>query len=403
VEKRADTFVVLPVIRRYVLDPIRFPKDIRESTVGIACAFLKEHNASEGEGNYLAHTNARSLEEANLQGILLETTTADPDIIKALLILSNHQQKTRPRLDVSKHALKLSKTCENQKWYAEALYCYGQNLRSICCYEEAMEQLHLARQAFLHVSESKQAADALFWIAFTSTYITGQSNIHDMEDALAESQSLAYPAGIVNCQLNLSSLSDAQSIPTFTSLHQFCILNNLPIQQQDCTRSITYTYLNLGRFDKAKEWGLIALEEAKQMNVQPQTSDALQIVGSICISLGDYHQAVEYLMEGIQSSKTYGSPLLIARTLFHLGRAWMKKGQKEDAQGAFLETFKYCEMLQEAWEGPATQRACRFYLDKLENPSREPDSEEMDALWRLDVENDYESAGTPIELDVEDT
>ncbi|KAF9062405.1 hypothetical protein BDP27DRAFT_1368867 [Rhodocollybia butyracea] len=113
------------------------------------------------------------------------------------------------------------------------------------------------------------------------------------------------------------------------------------------------------------------------------------MVGMVFISLCDYDKAVESLMEGLESSKTYGRPLGIVRILFHLGRAWMKKGQKEDAKGAFMETLKYCEMLQGAWERPRTQRACKFYLDKLENSSREPNSEEWWDLVKLGVREDY--------------
>ncbi|KAF9026438.1 hypothetical protein BDP27DRAFT_1351116 [Rhodocollybia butyracea] len=332
--KRADTYVLLPVIRRYVLHPDRFP---------MACAFLKEHNASVGTSNYLAHKDARSLEEANLQGLLLETTAPDPDILEALLILSEHQVETRPRLE-------LSKKLEDQK-----------TLDGLDQLEAAIKQFHLAREAFLQVSEPKRAADALYWAGDTS----------DVQKALAEFQSLDDPAGIAKCQMSslLASQWDAQSIPTLAHTREF----------SDCTYSLTNTCINLGRFDEAKKWGLIALDAYRQINIS--------------IFLGDYDKAVEYLMEGLESSKAYGSPINIVRILFQLGRVWMKKGKKEDAKGAFTETLKYCEMLQGSWERPEFQRACRFYLDKLENPSRESNPEEQWALKALGAKEDYEMAG----------
>ncbi|KAF9071506.1 hypothetical protein BDP27DRAFT_1322235 [Rhodocollybia butyracea] len=390
VEKRADTYVVLPVIRRYVLDPNRFPKHIRESTVQMACAFLKEHNASVGTSNYLAHKDARSLEEANLQGILLETTAADPDIIEALLILSEHQVETRPRLEVVQHALELSKESEDQKWYAEALYWNGRNLRGLDQYEEAIKQFHLAREAFLQVLESKCAADALYWAGYSSSS-TSNPNYGDVPKALAEFQSLGDTAGIAKCQIELVSQWDVQSILSLTATREFCISNNLLLEQFNCTWYLTQTCVNLGRFDEAKQWGLTALCEARQIG--DETSDTSKLVGQIFIFLGDYDKAVEYLMKGLETSKAYGSPIGIVRILFQLGRAWMKKGREEDAQGAFTETLKYCELLQGSWECPRFQRACRFYLDKLENPSREPTSQERDDLEVLGAKEDYETAG----------
>ncbi|KAF9065646.1 hypothetical protein BDP27DRAFT_1424624 [Rhodocollybia butyracea] len=367
VEKRADRYVVLPVIRRYVLDPERFPEIVRELTVKMACAYLKEHNASVGASNYLAHKNARFLEEANLQGILLEATAPDSDIIKALLVLSEHQCQTRPRLEVSQHALGLSKKSQDQNLYAKALYWNGQNLVGLDQFEEAIKQFHLARATFLQVSELKRAADALYQ-AGKSSVSTSSPNRQDVQKALAEFQYLADPAGIAKCQIVLASQWDALSILTLTTTQEFCISNNLLLQQINCTKSLTKTCINLGRFDEAKQWG-------------------------------GYDKAAEYLLEGLEASKAYGSPLEIARILFQLGRAWMKKGQKEDARGAFTETLKYCEMLQGSWEGPRSQRACRFYLDKLENPSREPNFQEREDLEYLGaIEEDYETACT-VELD----
>ncbi|KAF9065638.1 hypothetical protein BDP27DRAFT_1450112 [Rhodocollybia butyracea] len=367
VEKRADTFVVLP-----------------------------EHNASVGESNYLAHKNARSLEEANLQEILLETTAPASDTIEALLILSEHQCKTRPRLEVVQHALELSKKSEDQKLYAEALYWNGQNLVGLDQYEVAIKQLHLAREVFQHVSEWKRAADSLYWIGKISHFTPGPKDHQSLQDALAEFQSLADPAGIALCQIRLASQWDAQSISTLTTTWKFCISNNLPLQQAECAWWLTRTCMNLGRFDEAKQWGVTALDEARQ--ISRSVDDALNLLGKICISLRDYDKAVEYLMEGLESSKAYGRPLSIARILFQLGRVWMKKGQKDDAREAFMETLKFCEMLQGAKEGPRFQRACGFYFDQLENPSREPNSEERWDLRKLGAKEDYETAVKVTEL-----
>ncbi|KAF9065645.1 hypothetical protein BDP27DRAFT_45443 [Rhodocollybia butyracea] len=241
VEKRAENYVVLPVIRRYVLDPKRFPEIIRESTVQMACTFLKEHNASIGESNYLAHNNARSLEEANIQGILLETTTPDPDIVEALLILAEHQYKTRPRMEVAQHALELSKKSQDQKLYAEALYWNGRNLISLDQYEEALKQFCLAREIFLHISERKRAADALYWLGKVFGFSPGHPEKESFSDALAEFQSLAHPAGIAKCQIVLASQWDAQSISTLTTIWEFCISNNLLLEKVDCAWWLTQT------------------------------------------------------------------------------------------------------------------------------------------------------------------
>ncbi|KAF9065348.1 hypothetical protein BDP27DRAFT_1366476 [Rhodocollybia butyracea] len=386
VEKRADTFAVLPVIRSYVLDPKRFPADVRISAIQIACVFLKEHNGSLGESTYVTHKHARSFEETNLQGILLETTIPDPDIIRALLILSEHQSGTRPRMEVAQHALQLSHMTKDHKLHAEALYWNGRNLLGSDCYEDAMEQLRLAREAFLRASELKHAADTLCWIGYLPIFTEGQQNTVNLKNALEEFQSLIDPGGIARCQMWLVNEWDSQSLQTLTDIREYCISHNLLLQQAQCAQRLSGTYDNIGRFEEAKKWGLIALAEWKQLYGWSRYTFGM--LGKICISLGEYDKAVEYLMKQLEESKAYGSALEIARTLFLLGRAWMKKGHKEDARGAFTETLKYNEMFQGAWDTSATQRASTFYLARLENNSREPNMEEQEALEMLCLEGD---------------
>ncbi|KAF9070028.1 hypothetical protein BDP27DRAFT_1420463 [Rhodocollybia butyracea] len=253
-------------------------------------------------------------------------------------------------MEVAQHTVELIKKSQDQKLYAEALYWNAYNLMGIDQYDAAIEQFLLAQKAFLQVSGWNCAADALFWIGYIPVYTVYGLNNQDIKDALAEFQSLPDPAGMVMCQVALAHEWDAQSIQTLTSTWEFCISHNLPREQAGCTQCLARVCINFGRFEEAKKWGLIALEETKQSNIW--TFHVLNIIGnhgSALISLGDYDQAVEYLMKGLESNKAYGRPLGIIWILFPLGRAWMKKGQKEDARGAFMETLKYGEMLQGAW------------------------------------------------------
>ncbi|KAF9069017.1 hypothetical protein BDP27DRAFT_1522758 [Rhodocollybia butyracea] len=365
VEKREGTFVVLPVVRSYILDPKRFPKNIRESIIDNACMFLKEHNASPGETSYLTHLRARSLEETNLQRILLETTLPDPKIIDALLILSGHQQCTRPRMEVVQHALELSKKAKDQKLYTEALYWNGRNLLGIDHFEEVMEQFRLARKIFFYASEPKGAAKALYWIGSVPGYITGELNRNDLENAAEEFQSLSDPRGIAICQTRLAYIWGSQPVPALVEIREFCISNDLLLEQAECMTHLSWAYKYSGKLKEAKKWALTSLEEWKR--VDGQAHGTLATLGEICISLGDYDEAVEYLKENLKEKKAYGSLFDIAGTLFQLGRVWMKKGRNEDARAAFAETLRYHEMFKGSWKTPAIQKACTFYFDKLED------------------------------------
>ncbi|KAE9390946.1 hypothetical protein BT96DRAFT_1024303 [Gymnopus androsaceus JB14] len=390
VEKRGNTFFVLPVIRSYVLNPVRFPEDVRTSIVQIACIFLKQHSASLGESSYMEHKLARSLEEMNLQATLLETTNPDPQVIQALLILSEHQCATRPRTEVVKHAVKLSKGAEDQKLYAESLHWYGRILYALDHYDKAMEQYQLSRELFFRASERKRAADVLYWIgrlegyaSTTSTTSTGYS--YRLEDALAEFKSIGdCPEGIARCQTTLAYTTT--NIQDCTENLEFCITNNLTLEKAECTLTLAKLYQRLKRYDEALKWGASALEEWKQICGWSQ--GALRMLGKASTSQGKYDKAMEYMIQALEEYRNFGSPLYIGATLLELGRIWMKKGSKEDARGAFMEAVKYYEMIQGSRYSPVVRVVCTFYLDKLENPSRKPSIAEAQALEKVWLKED---------------
>jgi tetratricopeptide (TPR) repeat protein len=278
--------------------------------------------------------------------------------------------------------LELSKLSQDHRLYAASLYHYGLSLCALGQYEEALKQLRLAREAFLHASEPNHAAYVLYHIGRTPLATVGyisESDSRNLSDALAEFQSLADPKGIALCQMALSMKANAQSLETIIATRESCISNNLPIEQASCTQHLTELCGNLGRLDEAVQWGLIALEESRLINDQMHGA-ILWILGSVWISLGDYDKAVDCLMEGIKISKAYGGPLGTARILFQLGRVWMKKGHGEDAREAFTETLMYHEMFKGSWKTPAIQTTCAFYFEILEGVCREPNTEEQKAF-----------------------
>ncbi|KAJ7587430.1 hypothetical protein C8J56DRAFT_786600 [Mycena floridula] len=91
-EHSTVTYFVLPVIRSHLLDRNHLPSTVQHSMVEAACRFLQTHNTIQpGEPSYKKDMEACSIEEINLQSILLDTTSSEPHFIQALLTLAWHQ------------------------------------------------------------------------------------------------------------------------------------------------------------------------------------------------------------------------------------------------------------------------------------------------------------------------
>ncbi|KAG6882751.1 hypothetical protein C0993_009288, partial [Termitomyces sp. T159_Od127] len=125
IEERGSTYFVLPVIQRYILHPSHFNSEVYTSMIKTACAFLKHHEADFSDPLYKEHVAALSQEESNLETILLQVTTSDPDVIRdGLLLLAHYQRNNRPRIDIIEHALKLVQNLNDKLLHGDILNCY---------------------------------------------------------------------------------------------------------------------------------------------------------------------------------------------------------------------------------------------------------------------------------------
>ncbi|KAJ7592282.1 hypothetical protein C8J56DRAFT_522355 [Mycena floridula] len=207
-EHSTATYFVLPVIRSHVLEPQHLLSTVQDSMVDAACRFLEHYKSDVGEPKYKYDMAARSIEEINLQSILLDTKSSEPHFIQALLTLAWHQYRIRPRKEVIQHAVKLMSNVTGQKLIGDVFNCYAAILQDLNHWKESLDQRNLARQTYLDASEPQLAALALLNVAHVSTLFDSQTNeIPLIEQAKLELETLQSPKNNQHKQHFLSSLS----------------------------------------------------------------------------------------------------------------------------------------------------------------------------------------------------
>ncbi|KAJ7596139.1 hypothetical protein C8J56DRAFT_396115 [Mycena floridula] len=397
-EHSTATYFVLPVIRSHVLDPQHLPNSVQNSMTEAACNFLKHHNSiNPGQRTYKDDMTARSIEEINLQSILLDTTSSEPHFIQALLTLAWHQYRIRPRTEVIRHAVKLASNVTGQKLIGDVFHCYAGILRDLNHWKESLDQFNLARQAYLDASEPRLAALTLLEVAYVSTLIDSEINeIPLIEQAKLELEALHSPKenlidneDLASCLRDLGMAYSRQgnhfeAIQNLTHAHELC--PELSFDGAECAENLARSHHRLKQHNEAEKWGLLALKEWKEMG-RSDVNYVLWILGIIYISKGQYDQAVKYLTEGLDIAKARNDEGNVANILLELGRVHMKKGETNDAQTFFTEALLHFGPLQR--ENPMV--VCRFYLEKLEDSSRLPTKEECNALRKTWHDEDIPS------------
>ncbi|KAJ7573105.1 hypothetical protein C8J56DRAFT_526809 [Mycena floridula] len=421
-ESRTTTYFVLPVIRSYLLDPSRLSTEVRDSMVDVACHFLEQHaSINPGDESFKEDMKSRAVEEINLQSILLDATESSPAIVRALHSLASHQYRTRARrTEVIEHAVKLCSGISDHHLVGQVLDLYAAILMAVNRLKDSLEQRKLAREAFLAASEPSFASWMLLRVAEVSVLIdTSTNEIPLIEQALRELQSIANPSptvrqprllrpfsrllkhfkkdgstnkpeagevddmDMVRCMRHLGraharhgNLSEAISF--LTQARDLCL--ELPLQGAKCAKDLAIAYRRLGLLDQAESWAVLSLDELNQLGVS--AGDSRRLLGMIYISKRDYHQAIECLQEDLIRARASGKgPRTIASILVELGRAYMAKGDIDDARKFFLEASA---LRGDSWE----KTVRKFYLEKLDNPLRFPTPAERDALSATDHDED---------------
>ncbi|KAJ7596132.1 hypothetical protein C8J56DRAFT_1116582 [Mycena floridula] len=415
-EQGTRTYFVLPVIRSHVLDPRQLPTSVQNSMIEAACSFLEHHNTiNPREPTYKADMEARSIEEINLQSILLCTTSSESHLIQALLTLALHQYQIRPCTEVIQHAVKLMSNVTGQKLTGDVFNCYAWILHDLTRWKQSLEQCKLARQAYLDASEPRLAALALLDVAYVSALIDSQTNeMALIEQAKLELETLQSPKHSQHWQHFLPSLTTLRNkfkrgtgqpkntntidnedlasyliqlgiaysrkkdhfkaIKQLTHARELC--PELSINRAQCAQDLARSHHHLQQYNEAEKWGLLALKEWQEIG-KSDVSYVLLILGRIFISKGQYDKAVKYLTYGLDGAKARNHEWNLANILLQLGRAKMKKGETEDAQTFLTEALSHFGSLQGKDKEIV---ACRFYLAKLGNPSQLPTEEEYNAL-----------------------
>lgn len=385
VELQTSTFCVLPVIQRYVVDPSRFDMNVRNSIITSACEFLEKHKSAPGDNSHKENIAVLATEEGNLEAILLQTVAPSAEVLNALLVLAEYQAIARPRTNIVAHALTFAQQMGDKSIHGAVLSCYGSICFTLNRYEESRKHYTDAREVFLSISDTKQAAHCL--LACIESHQVDRAVSGAIQTSLAiqaesEFQSTNDIHGVARCwQIRGHTASRTGNCDEALSLlqrahHKFTELDD-SLGSARCSGSISFCYYNLGDFEHAKTWAESALQEFGRVGPTSDDVDVLLVLAVIYNALGTHAAALQASIQCLEKSKVSAGHLEMGLALEAMGIAWMQMGKKDDARDAFQEAM---EVYPSIPNRPDDRVRCRYWLKKVEDSSTIPTLEEQHAL-----------------------
>ena len=275
----------------------------------------------------------------------------------------------------------------DKKLLAEALFCCGINLAGLDRHEESCKALEQARETFLSASDRARAAQCLLDIVESQMYIKidgfkmknrlveqAKSEFESLSDRSGIGRSL-YWSGFVHCQAGLYSRAYELLLEAET------MLEDQPLYLAHCSYALSRVCFCTGNYDRGCTVGKSALAQYERIRYGDYEAQVQWIIGIEYIRQGKYDDALVILSAALEKCKSLGRPLGIAQIWLEMGRAWIKTGQRKDAQGAIQTSLDVVSTMQPSETQKIVLLKCQTYLRWLDDPRSIPSDDERNALY----------------------
>ncbi|KAG6855215.1 hypothetical protein H0H87_006636 [Tephrocybe sp. NHM501043] len=382
VEVRDSTFFALPVIQRYILHPSRFLEQVRSSMLETACAFLKEHSSEVGDPLYKAHSAVLSMEDGNLEAVLLTAEVpASHVILDGFLTLARYHWMHRPHVDVVKHGLTLAHSVDDNILQGNLLYCYGDISYRLHQFDNASKQFKEALVKFLSSSDRKRIGDCRLSIS----YLPGRqfdARKKMIDEARDDYEAANDKVGVGRCLVALGDLRPRHptTIALLKQAERVLAETKDNRRHAECSLSLMCAYYFSGDYDSSYTSGMSALEQYEGLGYLSQCALTAHDLGRTLSARGDHENSLRYFLRCLEIRKSMGlSPL--GATLEGMGLGWIKLGKNMDARRAFEESFQ--QYSSEDSTRTVTRNGIirsQFLLKRTEDTDLNPTKEERSAL-----------------------
>lgn len=350
-DHRAKTVYVLPVIRSYMLHPLRLSDAIKTGVRDAIYRFMADHKSEPGDPTFVTDAQELANEETNIQSILLDVIKQGfhSVAVDALITYCWYQHWTRPRLDIIESVLQVSRSLNEALYTAESLFCLGHMYSKLDCFDKALTALVEAKDIFVAKGHKAKAAKCFMKLARVYMMMQDEdecsSSVLDAQRDLQELGDEGLNADALLCvgEYQWFIQARAEARESLVQAQQIYRKLNKPMGVAHCDYWISRTYYGEGNYDEARKAAESAFVEYERLDHRDSAAETLVHLCRILKDIKCYDEAVRRTLRGIRLYQDIGGPSGIAQGLGVLGEIYTEMGRYEEARSAFeesIETFR---------------------------------------------------------------
>jgi tetratricopeptide (TPR) repeat protein len=386
--ENSDTPVlfVVPVVQSFMQQHGRIEEQVRKQIQSSCCEYVLDHACRFDHPTFPENSKALAAEDTNIQSILFGSshTILSDRTIEALIAFSWYRADTKPDIEIAKHAMKVAKSSVVKRYVVSAIWCLGWTYRQLGDYQSSYEHL---QEAYLLSSDSS-ACD----MELQRLHCQCGIDLVEVERVVFGGRGKALPLAR-KVESKCSALSDdhvhGQSLVALRATLDDALQQREALEPLNRARIMLKAVKNIPNLADAYhiiarlhyyEWRLPEALEAIQeaWNLVELSSADSRSKATISWESGLMHfsanrdaEAWKHTEIALIVASQYGYQLAVARALELMGYGYLRRGDYENAYGAY-------EAAAEKYRGTRDadlETNCNDNMAGIKKKQRNPDTE----------------------------
>jgi len=343
---------VVPVVQSFMQQQGRIAEEIRKQVQSSCCEYVLAHACRFDDPTFPKNWKALAAEDTNIQSILFSSPTSQhivlSDItIEALIAFSWHRCDTKPNLEIANHAATAAKASGIKRYIASAVWCLGWTYAQLGDHHSSYAHLQEAYLVFNTLPPGEVDSQRLRGRCGINLVHTALMVLWDNDEILflardiektcaALSDNITHGRSLMHLAAVLQQAQQPQEAlchldKARTMLKAVGNIHNLA----DAYRITFWVYYGQGRLPEA----LGAIEEAWKHG---QLTENVSIQAQISLDFGRFlfsanrdAEAWAYIEISLVKASYIGNRLTVARALEYMGYGYLRRGDYQNAYGAY--------------------------------------------------------------------